>query len=419
MMLAEGEVVGQAALTGLLPIISRSGRDRCFFMVNPRQVTPVGRAIAVLVTLALACLVPPAAGVAAPSKEDVADAKAAVEAVLDRIEGQQARLAELSEEVNAINEELLVAQDKRDAITNELAQTREHRAEVQAKYDEVVDRLNARAHEAYIEGPGSDLEFILGATSLTDLSDRVTFLDAVQQSDADLANEVQNIRNQLDTAIAKQEVLQAKAAAVVDELDRKKAQLQTNFDEQQAILASIEEEKAEVQSFYAKTKKQYQAWVKAQFGPTFGNGIFKVCPVDQPRSFGDGFGAPRSAGGFHLHEGVDIVAPEGTSIRAPFDGVANISENTLGGKAVVVTGATGYVYNAHLVEYSDHSTGPVQAGDVIGYVGWTGDAYGGVYHNHFEYHPNVIPSNWTVSAYGYSVIDDAINPYPLLVEACL
>ncbi len=93
--------------------------------------------------------------------------------------------------------------------------------------------------------------------------------------------------------------------------------------------------------------------------------------------------------------------------------------NTLGGLAVYVTGATGEVYNAHLVGYSANSKGPVQAGDIIGYVGWTGDAYGGVHHDHFEYHPNVIPSNWTVSAYGYSVIDNSINPYPLLVEACL
>ncbi len=117
--------------------------------------------------------------------------------------------------------------------------------------------------------------------------------------------------------------------------------------------------------------------------------------------------------------GVDIVAPLGTPIRAPFDGVARRSFNTLGGNAVYVTGSTGFVYNAHLSAYSANSTGPVQAGEIIGYVGWTGDAFGGVYHDHFEYHPNVIPANWPASAYGYSVIDGAINPYPLLVEACL
>jgi murein DD-endopeptidase MepM/ murein hydrolase activator NlpD len=392
-------------------------------MANPRQVHVAGRVIAVLVTLAVTTtsvlLTGGAVVSAAPSKEDVADARAAVTAVLDRIDAQQAKLVELGQQVNEINEDLLVAQDKRDAITNELAETREHRAEVQSQYDEVVGRLNQRARDAYVEGPGSELEFILGATSLTDLSDRVTFLDAVQQSDADLANEVENLRNELDTAIAKQEVLQAKAVDVVNELDAKKAALQANFDQQQEILDSIEQEKADAQAYYAKTKKKYQQWVKAQFGPTFGNGVLKVCPVDQPRSFGDGFGAPRYAGGYHLHKGVDIIAPSGTPIRAPFDGTARASSNTLGGLAVYVTGATGYVYNAHLSAYSSSSNGSVRAGDIIGYVGNTGDAQGGVTHDHFEYHPNSIPSPWPASAYGYSVIDDAINPYPLLVEACL
>jgi murein DD-endopeptidase MepM/ murein hydrolase activator NlpD len=143
-----------------------------------------------------------------------------------------------------------------------------------------------------------------------------------------------------------------------------------------------------------------------------------VCPVAQPRSFGDGFGAPRYGGGFHLHMGVDIVAPTGTPIYAPFDGVARRSYNGLGGNAVYVTGATGFVYNAHLSAYSEHSDGAVKAGETIGYVGATGDAQGGIAHDHFEYHPNVIPSNWPASAYGYSVIDGAINPYPLLVAAC-
>jgi murein DD-endopeptidase MepM/ murein hydrolase activator NlpD len=388
-------------------------------MVNPRRFPVAGRAIAVMLVLILGALLLPGGAVAAPSQADVARAKAAVQNLLDKITAEQAKLAVLGEEVNAINENLLVAQDKYDAITSQLLQTREHRAEVQAKLDEVLGRLNQRARDAYIGGAGSDLEFILGATSLTDLSDRVTFLDAVQQSDADLATEVENLRNELDATIASQERLQSKMAVVVADLDKQKAALQANFDQQRAILQQIQQDKAAAQSEYEKTKKKYQQWVKAQFGPSTGNGILKYCPVDQPRSFGDGFGAPRYAGGFHLHMGVDIIAPTGTPIRAPFDGVARKSYNTLGGNAVYVTGATGFVYNAHLSAYSANSTGSVHAGEIIGYVGTTGDAQGGVPHDHFEYHPNVIPANWPESAYGYAVIDGAINPYPLLVDACL
>jgi peptidoglycan LD-endopeptidase LytH len=143
----------------------------------------------------------------------------------------------------------------------------------------------------------------------------------------------------------------------------------------------------------------------------------EVCPVDPPRAYGDGFGAPRYAGGFHLHAGNDILADYGTAIRAPFDGTAKQSYNTLGGYSEYVYGPEGYVYNAHLDHYSANSNGRVKAGEVIGYVGDTGDAKG-TPHDHFEWHPNVILSNWPGSAYGYSVIGTAVNPYPMLLDVC-
>jgi murein DD-endopeptidase MepM/ murein hydrolase activator NlpD len=146
------------------------------------------------------------------------------------------------------------------------------------------------------------------------------------------------------------------------------------------------------------------------------SGTLQHCPVPGS-AFGDGFGAPRYAGGFHLHAGVDMLANYGTPIYAPFDGVAYTSYNTLGGNAVYVKGKYGYVYNAHLQSYSANSNGPVQAGDVIGYVGDTGDATG-TPHDHFEFHPYVMPTSWPASAYGYSIVGSAINPYPLLVAAC-
>ena len=149
-------------------------------------------------------------------------------------------------------------------------------------------------------------------------------------------------------------------------------------------------------------------------------GPLYVCPVQGQFSVGDDFGAPRYAGGYHPHAGNDIFAPEGTPIVAPFDGVAYRDPNTLGGNAVVVRGADGYVYNAHLSAYG--ATGPVHAGQVIGYVGNSGDARGGATHDHFEWHPYAGPVIPWVSTYGLTTIDDgspaAVDPYPYLYEAC-
>jgi hypothetical protein len=129
------------------------------------------------------------------------------------------------------------------------------------------------------------------------------------------------------------------------------------------------------------------------------DGVLRVCPVDEPRAYSDNWHAPRWGGGFHLHQGIDIFAPTGTPIRAPFDGTAVVADNWLGGLAVKVYGESGYVYNAHLSEHG--LLGPVEAGDIIGFVGSTGNASGP--HDHFEYHPGN---------------GDAVNPYLFLNAVC-
>ena len=141
-----------------------------------------------------------------------------------------------------------------------------------------------------------------------------------------------------------------------------------------------------------------------------------LCPVQGRGYFSDDFGAPRFAGGFHHHQGNDMFAELGSSVVAPFDGTAVATPNGLGGNAVTVYGSEGYVYNAHLVSYG--RLGPVKAGTVVGYVGNTGDATGGPWHDHFEWHPNVAPNHPWVSPYGFGTINGAVDPFPYLVAVC-
>ena len=146
-----------------------------------------------------------------------------------------------------------------------------------------------------------------------------------------------------------------------------------------------------------------------------------ICPVRGRGYYSDDFGAPRFAGGFHLHAGNDIFAARGTPVVAPFDGRAVATPNSLGGLAVSVYGSHGYVYNAHLLAYG--TLGDVKAGTVIGFVGNTGDAMGGPFHDHFEWHPSPVPPPpLHVSPYGVSRVgasgSPAIDPFPFLQGVC-
>jgi peptidoglycan LD-endopeptidase LytH len=385
-------------------------------MPHHKRTFPVASFVVVAsFVLATLTAVPTASAITA---QQVKAAKAKVAELNHQIAAEQSQLDAMSVKVNAAGQALLEAQAQLDKIQAQLDAVRTSLEQARAQYDEIMTRLNARAREAFINGPGSQAEFLLGATSLLDLSDRLEYMSAVAQSDADLATQAQNLKNQLAAQEAKAVVLKTKQVALVAVRKQKERALQAQWDREASILADVKQKKAEAVAAAKKISKKYAQQQRAALGVAFGNGVFKVCPVDQPRAFGSDFGAPRYSGGFHLHMGNDILAPTGTPIRATFDGYASEVPNTLGGLAVEVRGSTGYTYNAHLSSYSSNSTGSVQAGDIIGYVGTSGDAVGGPPHDHFEYHPNVIPSNWPASAYGYSVIDGAINPYPLLVQAC-
>ena len=108
-----------------------------------------------------------------------------------------------------------------------------------------------------------------------------------------------------------------------------------------------------------------------------GSGQF---PIAGPVSYTDDWHDARFGPPFHLHQGTDIFAARGTPIRAMDDGVVSFTDGGLGGKGAYLNAVDGTsYYMAHLNGYPrDVSSGErVKLGDVIGFVGSTGNAEGG------------------------------------------
>lgn len=124
-----------------------------------------------------------------------------------------------------------------------------------------------------------------------------------------------------------------------------------------------------------------------------------ICPVAGPNAFGDSWGDPRSGG--RRHEGVDMMSPSGTPLVAVTSGMATMKTNALGGNTVGLKGSDGnYYYYAHLSAWAGSSRS-VSQGEVIGYVGHTGDTAAD--HLHFGI---------------YAGGGAAINPYPIVRPIC-
>lgn len=112
-----------------------------------------------------------------------------------------------------------------------------------------------------------------------------------------------------------------------------------------------------------------------------------------------------------VHDALDIMAPEGTPVLAVADGpVVKLFDSVPGGTTLYQFDEAGRVafYYAHMQRYADgiEEGKKLSQGEVIGYVGHTGNANPAAPHLHFAIFVLGPEKNWWEG--------EAINPYPLL-----
>jgi murein DD-endopeptidase MepM/ murein hydrolase activator NlpD len=132
-----------------------------------------------------------------------------------------------------------------------------------------------------------------------------------------------------------------------------------------------------------------------------------VFPVFGPTSYIDTFGAKRAD--VTYHHGDDIFGSLGQPLVACTDGIVfSVGFNKVGGNRLwIVDKAGNQFYYAHLSAFAINAVNGshVKAGQVIGFMGNTGDAEGTPYHLHFEIHP---------VSFLYLGYDGAVDPSPYL-----
>lgn len=115
----------------------------------------------------------------------------------------------------------------------------------------------------------------------------------------------------------------------------------------------------------------------------------------------------------HAHHALDILAPRGTPVLAAVDGtIRKLFVSGAGGLTIYETDPqeVNIFYYAHLDRYAAtvHEGMAVKRGDVIGYVGTTGNAPPGTPHLHFAIMLLPPTKEWWKG--------DAIDPYPILMQ---
>ncbi len=119
-------------------------------------------------------------------------------------------------------------------------------------------------------------------------------------------------------------------------------------------------------------------------------------------------------GAFRIHHAIDILAPRGTVVRAAVDGtIKKLFTSRAGGLTIYEfdRDAVRCYYYAHLngYAYGLHEGKKVAQGDIIGYVGTTGNAPKNTPHLHFAISILTPAKEWWKGT--------PVDPYPLLVSS--
>jgi murein DD-endopeptidase MepM/ murein hydrolase activator NlpD len=253
------------------------------------------------------------------------------------------------------------------ATNKKLAKTRKELAAAKLQ-------LGSRVSQIYRRSTVGPIEFLLGASSFEDFVRRMDYMRRVSAADAKSVSDVKVLQTRLvaDRAalIKNQKVAAGALTSLKVQRDRLNAQLTAKQSEFKRV-------KAELDAVRGGPNRP-----SGQAATAGGNGM--VFPVVGSYYYSDTFGAARAG---HTHQGTDIMSPGGTPVVAIASGSVSSKEGGLGGKTIWLTCNNGFeAYYAHLSGWAVRS-GSVKAGQIIGYVGNTGNAAGGATHLHIQLYP--------------------------------
>ncbi len=385
-------------------------------------------------------------------QKDADTARGAIAATDRRIAGINADQRELRKEIRAARKALAKVQARRATLQEQLLQSDETLDLLEQEISQGADELEARREalgqrlaDAYRTSNTSLLEQVLAADSFADvLSDSSAYL-AYSEQDSQMAGEIQDEQEALDSlravtaatryrkdqlrraaqaaaddikvqrgklhdAMAKYQKLERKYKAIRAKQAAKARRIAANKRQAQAYIrrqvSARRKLNSHISGLVRKAQSRANAWTGGRPGGSSGNGKF-IWPTSGTvtQEYGcTGFRLEPPRGGCrHFHGGIDIANSSGTPIRAAGDGVvAFVGWNKWDGSnpafiVMIAHGGNINTFYSHLLpRYTVRSGQRVRKGQLIGYMGATGNATGP--HLHWEVmrgYTSLPPRAWT------------------------
>lgn len=335
-----------------------------------------------------------------------------IEAMGDEISALEGQVSALRNQEAAAEEELAAKQAELETAEAELKKALERLDTLRGRLKRALIVLRERLVAIYTYGSTDITSVVLSAEDYGDMVARTEYFDAINESDAKLAERVRELRDEAkklvrirktakltiekarDQIAAREQRLEATRAT----LESREGALLSARAKQRQALKGIEGERHEHEDVAADLR----AKIAAEIAEATGGYPLPAGPLPSPSAAGFIWpteGTVTSGFGYRwgrMHEGIDIAAAEGTPIRAAASGTVILmqSEYESGGygnyTCIDHGGGLSTCY-AHQSSFATSTGAGVSQGDLIGYVGNTGHSYGA--HLHFEVRINGAPTD--------------------------
>ena len=274
----------------------------------------------------------------------------------EEVEAANEKLARLEHEFEAVAERYNDAKYRLSLIERKLAEARSQRDAADQKARTAEGRLAERAVQAYL-GTGSQVDGLLGADSIAEFSDRLEFMGAVAEGDAEIARQASNARQEAEWAAARfaDTLLERKrqVASIEGQLDR----LDSMIDEQAALYEQLNQDR---QEYLAYVEAQRAALAQARAGASQGG--------TDSTGDGGGYTPPVNASAAQIAVGAALSVQGTPYVWGSAD--PNVGFDCSGLTSWAWGQAGVYIPHSSAAQYSSLPhvpLGSVQAGDLIFY----------------------------------------------------